>query len=87
MLSLIGSRLSLRQRGVVAFYGVRGVGSIYYLGYAAGQADFTKIDALWALIAFTILGSTLIHGFTAGSMVWAATHEEDEDYGEDERGG
>ncbi len=76
MLSLWGSDLNMKQRGVVAFYGVRGLGSIYYLAYAVTHADFAEVDSLWAAIAFTIFASTIIHGFTAGSFVWAATHDE-----------
>jgi NhaP-type Na+/H+ or K+/H+ antiporter len=75
MVSLVGTDFSWRQRGVVAFYGVRGLGSIYYLAYAAGQIEFIDEGPLWATVAFTILVSTLVHGFTAGSVVWAATHE------------
>ncbi|MBZ6377501.1 sodium:proton antiporter [Pacificimonas flava] len=79
MLSLVGCDLSLRQRGVVAFYGVRGIGSIYYLGYATSHMDWTDEGPLWATVAFTVLLSTMVHGFTAGSVVWAATHEGEEE--------
>ena len=75
MLALVGTDLSIKQRGVVAFYGVRGLGSIYYLAYAGGQLDLVNEGELWATIAFTILASTIIHGFSAGSVVAAATHE------------
>ena len=75
MLALWGDPMSLRQRGVVAFYGVRGIGSIYYLAYAGGQLNLVDEGALWATVTFTILLSTIVHGFSAGSVVWAATHE------------
>ena len=75
MLALVGTRLSVRQRGVVAFYGVRGLGSIYYLAYAGGQLDLVDEGELWATVGFTILLSTIVHGFTAGAVVDAATHE------------
>lgn len=75
MLALWGNPMSLRQRGVVAFYGVRGIGSIYYLAYAGGQLDLVDEGALWATVTFIILLSTIVHGFSAGSVVWAATHE------------
>ena len=75
-LALIGTRFSWRQRGVIAGYGVRGIGSIYYLGYAAATVDLIDEGPLWATVAFTILVSTLVHGFSAGSVVWAATHDE-----------
>ncbi|MBD59572.1 MAG: sodium:proton antiporter [Citromicrobium sp.] len=79
MLALWGNPMSLRQRGVVAFYGVRGIGSIYYLAYAGGQLDLVDEGALWATVTFTILLSTIVHGFSAGSVVWAATHEGESD--------
>jgi NhaP-type Na+/H+ or K+/H+ antiporter len=65
-LSLAGSTLSGRARWVVAIYGVRGVGSIYYLAYAAGKVEFLDEHRLWALVGFTILLSALGHGLTSG---------------------
>lgn len=75
MLALVGTQLSLKQRGVVAFYGVRGIGSVYYLAYAGGQLDLVNEGELWATVLFTIVLSTLVHGFTAGIAVGAATGE------------
>ena len=66
MLSLVGCDLSLRQRGVVAFYGVRGIGSIYYLCYAGRHMEFVNESQLWALVGLAILMSTILHGFTVG---------------------
>lgn len=62
-----------RARRVVAFYGVRGVGSIYYLGYAGSHIALVNAAQLWAIIAFTVLASTVVHGFTAGIAVERAT--------------
>ncbi|MEN3973142.1 cation:proton antiporter [Sphingomicrobium sp. XHP0235] len=75
MLSLVKTDLSMKQRAVVAFYGVRGIGSIYYLAYAGAQLDLVDEGVLWATVGFTILVSTIVHGFTAGIVVSAATHE------------
>jgi len=61
-LSLIGTILSPRDRWIVAFFGVRGIGSIYYLGYATGHMEFVNENELWALVAYTIFASTVIHG-------------------------
>lgn len=76
MLALVGTQLTLKQRGVVAFYGVRGIGSVYYLAYAGGQLDLVNEGELWATVVFTIVLSTIVHGFSAGSAVVAATGEE-----------
>lgn len=74
MVSLFGSDLSLRQRAIISFYGVRGLGSIYYLAYAGGQLDLVDEGELWATVGFTILLSTLVHGFTAGAVFTQATN-------------
>jgi NhaP-type Na+/H+ or K+/H+ antiporter len=63
--SLIGSAIKGRERWVVAIYGVRGVGSIYYLAYAAGKVEFLNEAGLWALVGFTILLSAIGHGLTS----------------------
>jgi NhaP-type Na+/H+ or K+/H+ antiporter len=72
---LRGTELSGRARFVVAAYGVRGIGSIYYLGYATSHLEFVNEGQLWATIAFTIAVSTVVHGFTAGVAVERVTRE------------
>lgn len=68
-ISLTRMRFSSRERATVAFYGVRGIGSIFYLAYAIGKADFADANRLWAIVAFTILASTIIHGLSTGYIV------------------
>lgn len=65
-ISMLGTDIVGRDRAVVAAYGVRGVGSIYYLAYAASHVEFVNERQLWALVAFVILLSTMLHGLTAG---------------------
>jgi NhaP-type Na+/H+ or K+/H+ antiporter len=74
---LQGTELKPRQRFVVAAYGVRGIGSIYYLGYATSHLEFADEGQLWATIAFTIAVSTVVHGLTAGAVVERVTREEE----------
>jgi sodium/hydrogen antiporter len=57
------------QRGAAAFFGVRGVGSIYYLAYAAGEADELGADWLWSTVGFTIVASVLVHGALASPVM------------------
>ena len=71
--SLTASGLKQRERFVVAFYGIRGVGSIYYLAYAATHVELSNAAQLWAVVALTVLISTVVHGFTAGLAVDRAT--------------
>jgi NhaP-type Na+/H+ or K+/H+ antiporter len=53
------------EAGATAFFGVRGVGSLFYLAYAAGEDEVFTADPLWATVAFTIVVSVLLHGVLA----------------------
>ncbi|HEX6420689.1 MAG TPA: cation:proton antiporter, partial [Acidimicrobiales bacterium] len=68
-LSLWGTRTTRTERWAIAFFGIRGVGSVYYLAYALNQADFPAADELWAIAAFAILLSVVAHGVTSGPVM------------------
>ncbi|SOE08813.1 sodium/proton antiporter (CPA1 family) [Hoeflea halophila] len=67
-LALSGTGLDSQSRMVISVYGVRGIGSIYYLCYAGSHMEFINEAQLWSLIGLVILMSTILHGFTVG---WA----------------
>lgn len=54
--------LTRAEQGAAAFFGVRGVGSIFYLAYGLGEAEITDADWMWSTVAFTVIASVLIHG-------------------------
>lgn len=54
-----------RERAVIAFFGVRGVGSLFYIAYALQNGDFPGADRLWAVVSLVILGSVIVHGVAA----------------------
>jgi NhaP-type Na+/H+ or K+/H+ antiporter len=74
-ISLAPTHLRGRQRAVVAFYGVRGIGSIYYIAYASSQLDLLNESGLWSTVALTIFASTIIHGLTAGLAIEDVTQD------------
>lgn len=53
------------EKWVISFFGIRGMGSIYYLAYAFKEAKFPYADELWTIVTFTILLSIVVHGLTA----------------------
>ena len=56
--ALGGGRRPRRALGDRPFFGIRGIGSLFYLAYALGQADFgCPPSELWAVVAFTVLAS------------------------------
>ncbi len=57
--------VSRPEQLTIAFFGVRGVGSIYYLAYAAGEDPLLAQDWLWSTVAFTVVASVLVHGVLA----------------------
>ncbi|NNH68530.1 hypothetical protein HLB23_01305 [Nocardia uniformis] len=63
-----------KERAVTAFFGIRGIGSIYYVAYGMTHTDLhAEADAIWAVAAFTIVLSIIVHGASAG---WVMTHLE-----------
>ena len=61
--------LETRERRVVAFFGVRGIGSIYYLAYAGGEAEALTTDWLWSTVSFAIVLSVFVHGALAAPVM------------------
>lgn len=55
------------ERLAIAFFGIRGVGSVYYLAYALNHGAFglAEADTLWAVTGLAIALSILVHGTTA----------------------
>lgn len=64
MLGFIGWRRPLREKLILAFFGIRGVGSWYYLAYGLNNATFEGADRLWALVGLICLMSILLHGIS-----------------------
>ena len=64
MLGLVGWRRPLREKLILAFFGIRGVGSFYYLAYGLNAAPFEGGDRLWAIVGLICLLSILLHGVT-----------------------
>lgn len=69
VVSLVGGSGSARERAAIGFFGVRGIGSVYYLAYAYEQAVFVDQPRLSGTVALVILGSVVLHGLTAGPVM------------------
>lgn len=52
------------EKMTLAFFGIRGVGSFYYLAYALNHAHFAEAERLWAIVGLVALLSILLHGLT-----------------------
>ncbi|MGY1747398.1 cation:proton antiporter domain-containing protein [Blastococcus sp. SYSU D00695] len=65
----LGAGTGRWERNAIAFFGVRGVGSLYYLAYGLEEAEFPGAEQLWRVVVLVVLGSVVLHGVTAGPVM------------------
>lgn len=67
LVSMYGQDCSLTDRFKIAFFGVRGMGTIFYVAFAFSHAEFAKPvqHEIWAVCALTIIVSAIVHGTLA----------------------
>jgi len=87
LVGLIGLSELWQERAITASYGVRGIGSFYYLAHALNTASFQEFELviaaeeLWAVLGFVVVASLTIHGISAGPVMstidqWRTEHKE-----------
>ena len=55
----------LLERVAIGAFGIRGLGTVFYVAYAAQHAAFEGIDAVWRVSVVAILISVFVHGTLA----------------------
>ena len=76
LIGLLGSTGTHGEKLAIAFFGIRGVGSFYYLAYAINHGDFEGGDRLWAMVSLVVVSSILLHGLTVTpAMRWLDRHQ------------
>lgn len=82
-LSFIGTQATWPERAVIAFFGIRGIGSFYYLSYALAESTFQErelliaAERLWAIVGFVVLTSIVLHGITSSpAMDYLSTSQQ-----------
>jgi NhaP-type Na+/H+ or K+/H+ antiporter len=76
IIGLAGSDLPKHKKYIMSFYGIRGIGSIYYLLYAFYHAGFQQGSEALALVTTLIVLSVFIHGLSARPVLkrWIPDH-------------
>jgi NhaP-type Na+/H+ or K+/H+ antiporter len=67
LIGLAGCRAPWPEKLTLAFFGIRGMGTFYYMAYGLNHLSGTPgavADRLWAILGMTVLGSILMHGLT-----------------------
>lgn len=65
LFALARGKTGPRERAVISFFGVRGVGSLFYVAYALQSGNFADQDAIWRVVGLVVIGSIILHGVTA----------------------
>jgi sodium/hydrogen antiporter len=63
--------LHWRERAVISFFGIRGIGSLFYMSLGLTAARFAQAEELAALIGLIVVMSVLIHGMLAAPVMSA----------------
>lgn len=70
-ISLLGSGHPAKARGLISFFGIRGIGSFYYVAYGVNHGQFASSERLWTITGLVVLISILVHGISATpAMRW-----------------
>ena len=69
IIALSGTTLHFKEKLGISFYGIRGIGSFYYLSFALKESHFPHGKELWSITAFIALLSVFVHGLTANKAM------------------
>ena len=68
-LTLASSKFSVKKKWATAFFGIRGIGSVFYLSYALIHGTFDQGAELYAIVSYVLLFSIILHGLSAKRVV------------------
>jgi NhaP-type Na+/H+ or K+/H+ antiporter len=68
-LSLLGSNATHTQRRLMSWFGIRGIGSFYYLAYALEQGAASDVTPLVPLTLAVVAASVVVHGVSATPLM------------------
>ncbi|MFC0099989.1 cation:proton antiporter [Micromonospora marina] len=82
-LSLRGAPGKPAEHLVISLFGIRGVGSFYYLAYATSKTDFPQADLVWAMVGLVVVVSVVAHGIAATPVMQLLDREGERTSGKD----
>lgn len=68
-LGLMGTDFTGKKKWAIGFFGIKGVGSFFYLAYALHETDFTASTEIYAIVSLLVLISIVAHGFLGPKAV------------------
>ena len=83
LIGLIRAPAGRSEKITIAFFGIRGVGSFYYLAYGLNHGEFAEAERLWTVLSLVVVLSIVLHGLTVTPVMrWLdRSHGRDPDQG------
>ncbi len=79
MVALLGYPAAQGEKLTLSFFGIRGVGTLYYLAYGINHMAITDAERLWGVVGLVVLGSILLHGLTVTPMMRSLDRQQGRD--------
>jgi NhaP-type Na+/H+ or K+/H+ antiporter len=67
-IALLGSRATRNERIFIGWFGIRGIGSVYYLGFGLQSFQTPESRTLFATISAAIVLSVVLHGLSSSYL-------------------
>ena len=78
-LALRGAPGSPSEQIAISVFGIKGIGSFYYLAYATAAATFPGAEQVWAAAGLVVILSVVLHGVTATPIMKRLDRARDRD--------
>lgn len=78
-IGLSGLNADRTEKLTLAFFGIRGVGSIYYLAYGLNHMNVANADRLWGLVGLVVFFSIILHGLTVTPIMRSLDRQQGRD--------
>jgi NhaP-type Na+/H+ or K+/H+ antiporter len=62
-------KASEKKKWAIGFYGIKGIGSFFYLSFALVEGSFENYNEIIGIVSYIVMFSILIHGFSSISVV------------------
>lgn len=74
-IAMIGHRADRGEKLTLAFFGIRGVGTIYYMAFGINHMAVGDAERLWGIVGLVVLMSILLHGLTVTPIMRSLDHQ------------
>lgn len=64
-LAMLTTPYSKAKKWAIGFFGIKGIGSFFYLSFGLLHGNFTVFEELYGIVSYVVLFSIVIHGLTS----------------------